>query len=975
MGILWRFTLRSLKANRTRTIVSIVGVMLSCALVTGIFSTVTSMEHALLKRTIDLGGTWQIFSASETDDTVAEIVQDPHSVNVMTERLLGFAKKDDANGASYTAIVSAPTLQKGEKSMTIQGVTDDICRWPEAAEGRRPQDASEVMVPQSYLNANGLALNGTVTLNVGQRLVAFDGETHMSTPSESYLSNEGVSFVESAPRSFTVVGTFNDADVRRFDNAMAFSGPAPIFCGPATSADGGYTLGIYVTTNLASYDDIGSWCDRICQRNVNVPGMDNVTTGFGGTVNNELLIYQGVTPGRRIYDSLWMMAAILAAVIAAVSISLVYNAFAISVADRTRQFGLLRGIGASRAQIRLTVFCEALLVGIPGIVLGIAAGIVGTATTLQITAKGFASALRSARYEFNGIELWTVPEALGICAAIVLVVLLVSAMVPALRASHASAVDAIRQSGLSGRARRGKDLRPGSGRLARRLFGTPGLIAHRSLTRKGSRGRVVVASLAVSCMLVITCGLISNLLNETLLRSGRQMTADADVTLSFTGSHTSSGGDGFVANVADTLDVIGKTTDAEELSRAMSGRATAIIPADLLAAGTRNDAASSGLDSGDQIPLSTGDVELNKSPHFSSFTSSGDYAGSITIDYLAGSAWKQLVRKLGLSEADFCDPAHPRAIAVNNIPGNGGQRYVTRSVFGKTGDIDVLSDNLEAGTGELEGYSSRGVLCENGVVAVRYVKSKDENSATLRDVIIDGANPLRAKLTVGALADASQIDLSGSVNTNGFCLLLLPDSLVSDNSGVWTARWASVFFRAQDHAQVTRDIGDIVSGKTAWSTTSGSATVVDSAAERESGVSIVAMMNLFVAIFSVMTMLIALANVFNTLTNSIILRTREFATLKSAGMGQRAFGRMLAYECASYALRGLAIGFVLAAIVAVALQGALNIAVNDAVIAVPWAHVLVAIVGALVVLAASTVFAVRRTSAQNTVEALRKDSL
>ena len=70
--------------------------------------------------------------------------------------------------------------------------------------------------------------------------------------------------------------------------------------------------------------------------------------------------------------------------------------------------------------------------------------------------------------------------------------------------------------------------------------------------------------------------------------------------------------------------------------------------------------------------------------------------------------------------------------------------------------------------------------------------------------------------------------------------------------------------------------------------------------------------NTFIYCFAVITGLIAVANVFNTLANALILRRREFAMLKSIGMGNRAFRRMIAYECASYALRGFVIGFVLA---------------------------------------------------------------
>lgn len=129
------------------------------------------------------------------------------------------------------------------------------------------------------------------------------------------------------------------------------------------------------------------------------------------------------------------------------------------------------------------------------------------------------------------------------------------------------------------------------------------------------------------------------------------------------------------------------------------------------------------------------------------------------------------------------------------------------------------------------------------------------------------------------------------------------------------------------------------------------------------------------ALFSVITMLIALANVFNTLTNSIILRTREFAVLRSVGMGERAFGRMIAYECASYAWRGLAIGLALAMLVSWAMWRAMQDSFIDLGFAVPWGYIGIAAAGTLVVLALSVAYALRRTRAQNLVETLRQDAL
>ncbi len=109
--------------------------------------------------------------------------------------------------------------------------------------------------------------------------------------------------------------------------------------------------------------------------------------------------------------------------------------------------------------------------------------------------------------------------------------------------------------------------------------------------------------------------------------------------------------------------------------------------------------------------------------------------------------------------------------------------------------------------------------------------------------------------------------------------------------------------------------------------------------------------------FSLITALIAVANVFNTLANGIILRTREFAVLRRQGMGNRAFARMLAYECASYAARGLVIGLAAATAVTWALHRATSLAFAGLAFSLPWGYVGAAVGIVLAVLALSVAYA------------------
>ncbi len=139
----------------------------------------------------------------------------------------------------------------------------------------------------------------------------------------------------------------------------------------------------------------------------------------------------GVTPDTAIWNTLYQIAGILAAVVMVAGISLVYNSFAISVAERTRQFGLLSSLGASRRQLRRTVLTEALVIGVAGIPAGLALGLAGCYVVFGILGEGIALMARGAE-----AHVAVSPVVLGIAALLGLVTLLVSAWIlPSARAA------------------------------------------------------------------------------------------------------------------------------------------------------------------------------------------------------------------------------------------------------------------------------------------------------------------------------------------------------------------------------------------------------------------------------------------------------------------------------------------------------------------------------------------------------------
>jgi putative ABC transport system permease protein len=126
----------------------------------------------------------------------------------------------------------------------------------------------------------------------------------------------------------------------------------------------------------------------------------------------------------------------------------IFNTFSITVAQRTREFGMLRTLGASRRQILSSVGIEALVLGLLGAAAGIAGGI------------GFAFAINEL-FKAVGIDLpntGTVIEARTVIVSLIVgvVVTVAAALNPALRATRVTPMAALREAELQDTKKRGR---------------------------------------------------------------------------------------------------------------------------------------------------------------------------------------------------------------------------------------------------------------------------------------------------------------------------------------------------------------------------------------------------------------------------------------------------------------------------------------------------------------------------------------
>lgn len=946
-GILSRFTLRSLRRNRTRTIVSIVGIVLSCALITAVFTTVSSLERAMERATVLTEGSWTAFALQEGEADLDPLRADERVGAISVARELGEAKLgeiQETHLGSWLALRELPVAAGGANE-EAQRLSVPL----KLSEGRLPTAEGELVLSSSMrgLKPEGggvradetLALGSRLELDLGRRtrdgrVVSSLSDTILARDHDDpeFVSVEDDQLSQILTRSYTVVGFYETGygglgtDVgASYDDQVAFVSPG----GPGSPTA---SLVWASASGFSNIDELESWAKGALGNDV--------------YLHNNLLRYQGVYGTGVVWKALWEFAATLACVIAVASVSLIYNAFAISVAERTRQFGLLSSMGASRRQLRRAVFGEALMLGLVGIPLGVLVGVAGVAVTLRLTQEGF-DALLNAK---GVMGLHVSAPAILATIAFSLLVLVVSAWLPALRASHVSAIDAIRQT-QDVHVSRGLARRLREGRAGKGLFGMPGILARRNLTRSSSKGRVIVASLAVSVALMVTGGYLAQSLSVIVSGGAGGVDAavgEADLIVSYYsqgGSGTLAEMDGYLRESQLVFDAARRVEGASDVRSYRSFSTGILLPPNSLRTDLRPEG---GADDG------VGGLQV---------AADGSGAGWANVVVPDSESWRLICEAAGVDEST-------ESIAVNRFTSynEDGSSTVSAPLATRGEAVLVLAERSEQDL-----RPSLSLDRDGRPVAVYYrpAQDGDEAKADRHTVPLDEVSQQQEPLRVAALLDEMPEGLRWMLDSSIFPTYIVSPSAYERIAGVIFPSAARVGLNVADSGQAAENLDEAMRSVSL----SGDYHVVDIAGDARSTRLALETMTLFCLLFSLILVLIAIANVFNTLSNSMLLRTREFAMLRSVGMGPSAFRRMVVCECASYALRGLAWGLALALTVSYFLYRATELVQRGIGFSLPWAAMGAACLASAAVLGISVAFALHKGHASNVVEALRTDAI
>lgn len=491
MKILNKLTVKSLKLNKKRTLVTIIGILLSTALITVVAGMVTSAQETLKQYAKNTSGDYHIEFKDVPINDLSQIEQNRNVENYFLSSDLGYSYLENSQNVDKPYVYIKAFDPAGFNKMPI-----DI------DSGRLPENSNEIVISKSIID------NGLVDLKIGDR-ITLDVSKRMS---DGYELNQDNPFTKNEhlekkyEKKFTIVGIID----RLSYDIEPYSAPGYTVITYLDSENLGDKANIYVTYTkkaLRKYNEVTAnilGMDVEYQKEHGFPGITDLSFGtdkeevgskYNIMANESLLQYEGVGLNSSYVRTLYIIGAIVLFIIIISSVFVIRNSFAISITERTRQYGMLASIGATKKQIKKNVLFEGFILGIIAIPLGIILGILVN-YILSIVLNNLIGKIMD-----DITFIYSLP-ALSIILTVILAAITIyfSCLSSARRASKVSPIDAIRSS--DDIKIKGNKVK--SPKIIKKIFGVGGEIAYKNLKRNKKKYRTTVISIIISIAIFIS---------------------------------------------------------------------------------------------------------------------------------------------------------------------------------------------------------------------------------------------------------------------------------------------------------------------------------------------------------------------------------------------------------------------------------------------------------------------------------------
>lgn len=843
--IFLKMTYRQMVKNKVRTLVTIIGIMLSAALITAITVFIASLHKSMLDYKIKESGNWYgVIEQVDLKEGLEKIRQDS---DILSERLM------------YN-IGSTIEEQDGHQ-ISVKAFSDEneISLPLELTEGRMAENSKEIVVARDLITSGILA-----DCKVGDTVELALADTQGYTVVGLY---EDAGFNVGSTSSYVVYTKYdeNTKNVESADVYIRVKNPKNTFAVLKRYSD-------------ASYE-----------------------TGY----NLGLLRLSGISVYSSYYSFITTIAVIVIVLVVGASVLLIYNSFVISLNERTKQFGLLSSVGATKAQLRKCVLSEAFLVSIAGIPLGILVGVAGIGITLfgvRASMKSIAASMVS----LGEMKLYPAPAAIA-AAVVSLFTVLISTFIPMIRISRMSAIEAIRQNGDIQLSRR----KVRCSEIFRKLFGVEGVISRKNFKRSGKRYRTTIFSLFVSIVMFVSASAFGKYL--VLMVEENYKLGEYDVYYR----------SGSLEDIEKEEPVIEKLKQVQGVKESST----------TLSAGLfwyKADENSAYL------------TEEYKTERKKSENASVSYNDGKTLMFVYGIAddlYERYLQQNGLSKDTYMNTENPVYLLYTN-------RRVTDTKSGKRKDYPVFANQAFT------------------LKACFYPETEDENEQEEKQAADIDFNIGR---TVDKLPYAVQTDLRYQ-NDIVLCSRTMAEKLTQKMQ--YRQGGLITYFKTTDHMAVYEQMQKILKDNGQYFRYS----LVDEAMEYESYRSIIYVVKVFSYGFLVLMSLIAMANVFNTISTNMMLRRREFAMLKSIGMTEQGFGKMLYFECLMYGSKALLYGIPVSVLISVWIAKTIN-NVQVLVLDIPWMAILISVLSIYFIVFVTMIYSKKKLQKLNLIGCIKEENI
>lgn len=934
MNLMKTLTLKNLKLNRKRTIVTIVGIILATALLSALVTLVSSFQYSMIEYQKQKDGDFHVKFSNVKMSELSEFKNNRNIESTFETMGMGFAKLDGCKNEDKPYAYVMATDEAGFERGCFKLI-----------EGRMAKNEDEIVIPR-HLKTNGridIKVGDEITLDVGKR---YDSNTEGVISENCAYEHEAETLTDTVTKHYKVVGIMERPGYGMEDYSAAgytfvtYSDElAAIDNGTKSEAsEADTTLTVYsrytqkalrnkdaVTADIIGVDE--KLFEKANNSSVEMSSeesdrflkeMENAK--YDIYMNGYLINYECVFPIDGSFKALFTVAAVVALIIILTSVYCIKNSFNISITEKIRQYGMLASVGATRRQIKSSVKTEAAMLGVVGIPVGTMSGILASLILVKVV-----NAL-SAGWLNVALSFHTSLPALILAVILSIATIYFSATGSARRAAKVTPLEAIRNT---------KEIKIKSAKLKTpaiigRIWGIGGVISYKNIKRNNKKYRTTVTSIVICSVTFIV---ISYFMSMAFSVVGMSY-ASADYNIGI--------------NMSCKKDI-----DIEKFSKLLSG-----------IEGAEDYLVGAGYD----FDVSKPEYTKEYGEYCRQLYDDGeDVSQMFLITVLDDKSYDKYASDAGIKNAAA------GAILVNkgtfDVYNENSSKYVKK-------EMELYKykagDTIECGYNVYDDASSDDNAVEGGTES-----STEDNSGYVDEETINNGVRKTVDVTIAGVTDKVPIGYNGYSNTLLFMNQKGFESLWGDGKNGNEIKPGYASYSAYVVAENADEYQDTFEKETEenpeYSQISFYVSNLDKEMRDEK--SLFTLLGVFAYGLIVVIALIGITNIINTLSTGMELRSREFATLRSIGMTDKQFVGMVRLESVFISVKALVIGVPLGILISYLLCVMMN-RMDDAIIyEPPYKAIILCIVVVIMLIYAIMKLSMTKLRHNNIIETIKNENL